>query len=335
MKLATLRNGRPDGQLVVVSRDLRRFVSAGKVAPNLQAALDSWETAEPALAALADALNAGDIASQPFEPGLALAPLPRAYQWIDGSGYLSHLERVRTLAGSKDAELQSVRPLLYQGGSDTLSSATDPILVTDDGLAVDFEAEIAVIIGPVLMAAHREEAAAAIHLITICNDVSLRRLVADDLQNGFGFFHSKPSTAFGPVVATPDEFGSAWRDNKLHLKLRSQVNDTPFGQPDAGVDMHFDFADLIVAATQTRRLGPGTIIGSGTVTNRHDDAPPMRRDGIGFSCIAEARAVEKLKYGKARTPFLKEGDRISISLLDAAGTPVIGTIEQKVVRYSR
>jgi len=335
MKLATLRNGRPDGQLVVVSRDLKRFVSAGKVAPNLQAALDSWETAEPALAALADALNAGDIASQPFEPGLALAPLPRAYQWIDGSGYLSHLERVRTLAGSKDAELQSVRPLLYQGGSDTLSSATDPILVTDDGLAVDFEAEIAVITGPVLMAAHREEAAAAIRLITICNDVSLRRLVADDLQNGFGFFHSKPSTAFGPVVATPDEFGSAWQDNKLHLKLRSQVNDIPFGQPDAGVDMHFDFADLIVAATQTRRLGPGTIIGSGTVTNRHDDAPPMRRDGIGFSCIAEARAVEKLKYGKARTPFLKEGDRISISLLDAAGTPVIGTIEQKVVRYSR
>ena len=248
---------------------------------------------------------------------------------------IQHPERVRTLAGSKDAELQSVRPLLYQGGSDMLSSATDPILVTDDGLAVDFEAEIAVITGPVLMAAHREEAAAAIRLITICNDVSLRRLVADDLQNGFGFFHSKPSTAFGPVVATPDEFGSAWQDNKLHLKLRSQVNDTPFGQPDAGVDMHFDFADLIVAATQTRRLGPGTIIGSGTVTNRHDDAPPMRRDGIGFSCIAEARAVEKLKYGKARTPFLKEGDRISISLLDAAGTPVIGTIEQKVVRYSR
>ncbi|KFL28209.1 hypothetical protein JP74_03115 [Devosia sp. 17-2-E-8] len=335
MKLATLRNGRPDGQLAVVSRDLKRFVSAGKVAPNLQAALDTWETSAPALAEISQALNAGGIASQPFDPGEALAPLPRAYSWIDGSGYLSHLERVRTLAGSKDAELQSARPLIYQGGSDSLSGANEPILVSDDGLAVDFEAEIAVITGPVPMLPTRSEAAASVRLITVCNDVSLRRLVADDLQNGFGFFHSKPSTSFGPVVATPDEFGSAWRDNKLHLKLRITVNDALFGQPDAGIDMHFDFADLIAAAAGTRRLIAGTIIGSGTVTNRHEEAPPIKRDGIGFSCIAEARAVEKLKYGKARTPFLKDGDRVSIAVLDAAGAPVVGSIDQRVDIYRR
>ncbi|GGF28724.1 2-keto-4-pentenoate hydratase [Youhaiella tibetensis] len=335
MKLATLRNGRPDGQLVVVSGDLTRCVSAGKIAPHLQAALDTWETSAPALAELSRALNSGAIAAQAFDPGLALAPLPRAYSWIDGSGYLSHLERVRTLAGSKDAELQSARPLLYQGGSDSLLGATEPILVSDDSLAVDFEAEIAVITGPVLMRATRAEAAAEIRLITVCNDVSLRRLVADDLQNGFGFFHSKPSTAFGPVVATPDEFGTAWHDNKLHLKLRVTVNDAFFGQPDAGVDMHFDFADLIAAASETRRLIAGTIVGSGTVTNRHDEVPPIKRDGIGFSCIAEARAVEKLKYGKARTPFLKEGDRVTIAIVDSAGTPVVGSIDQRVALYQR
>jgi len=335
MKLATLRNGRPDGQLVVVSRDVARFVSAGKIAPNLQSALDAWEASEPALAELSQALNSGSIASQPFVPDLALAPLPRAYSWIDGSGYLSHLERVRTLAGSKDAELQSARPLLYQGGSDSLLGATEPILVPDDDLAVDFEAEIAVVTGPVPMRPTRAEAVSSIRLIAVCNDVSLRRLVADDLQNGFGFFHSKPSTAFGPVVATPDEFGSAWRDTKLHLKLRVTVNDALFGQPDAGVDMHFDFGDLIVAAADTRSLAAGTIIGSGTVTNRHDEVPPTKRDGIGFSCIAEARAVEKLKYGKARTPFLKDGDRVTMAILDATGVPVVGSIDQRVAIYRR
>lgn len=335
MKLATLRNGRPDGQLVVVSRDLLRCVSAGKIASNLQAALDAWETSAPALEQLSQALNSGAIASQPFDPALALAPLPRAYSWIDGSGYLSHLERVRTLAGSKDAELQSARPLLYQGGSDSLLGATEPILVSDDGLAVDLEAEIAVITGPVPMLATRAEASSAIRLITVCNDVSLRRLVADDLQNGFGFFHSKPSTSFGPVVATPDEFGTAWRDNKLHLKLRVSVNDTLLGQPDAGVDMHFDFADLIAAAANTRKLIAGTIVGSGTVTNRHEETLPIKRDGIGFSCIAEARAVEKLKYGKARTPFLRDGDRVTIALVDPSGSPMVGAINQRVALYKR
>lgn len=330
MKLATLRNGRPDGHLVVLSADLAHYVSAGRIAPTLQAALDDWESLSPALSELAARLDAGAIAGQPFDPAQALAPLPRAYQWIDGAGYLNHLERVRSLKGSKDAELQSARPLLYQGGSDSLVAPTDPILVPADDLALDFEAEIAVIVGPVPMGATREQASAAIRLVTVCNDVSLRRLVVDDLQNGFGFFHAKPATSFAPIVATPASLGEVWRDNRLHLPLRIEVNSTLIGQPDAGADMHFDFADLIVEATRTRALGAGTIIGGGTVSNRHDESLPIRKDGIGFACIAEARTVEKLKYGRARTPFLKPGDVVRIGALDVAGKSVFGDIAQRV-----
>ncbi|MGV8856663.1 MAG: fumarylacetoacetate hydrolase family protein [Devosia sp.] len=329
MKLATLKNGRPDGQLVVVSADLTRFVSAGRIAASLQAALDDWAVLSPQLSALASQLDASAISGQPFDPAHALAPLPRAYQWIDGSGYLSHLERVRTLKGSKDEQLQSTWPLLYQGGSDSLSAPTDPIVATDPELAVDFEAEVAVIIGAVPMGATRQQAAAAIRLVTICNDVSLRRLVLDDLQNGFGFFHSKPSTAFAPIVVTPESLGAAWRDNRLHLPVRVEVNGLLFGQPNAGTDMHFDFADLIVEAARTRNLAAGTIIGGGTVSNRHDEGLPTKRDGIGFACIAEARTVEKLKYGRARTPFLKPGDSVRIAAI-ADGRSVFGDIDQKV-----
>jgi fumarylacetoacetate (FAA) hydrolase len=330
MKLATLRNGRPDGQLVVLSADSTRFVSATRIAPTLQAALDGWNAHAPALAALAAQLDAGAIAGQAFDPSQALAPLPRAYQWIDGSGYLSHLERVRTLKGSKDEELQSTRPLLYQGGSDSFLAPTDPIAITDPDLALDFEAEVAVITGPVRMAAGKAEAAAAIRLVTVCNDVSLRRLVADDLQNGFGFFHAKPATSFAPIVATPESLGSAWRDNRLHLPVRIEVNGNLYGQPNAGTYMHFDFADLIVEAARTRNLGAGTIIGGGTVSNSHDETLPIKRDGIGFACIAEARTVEKLKYGRARTPFLKPGDTIRIGALSPDGTPTFGDMVQTV-----
>lgn len=333
MKLATLNNGRPDGQLVVVSADAKRTVSAGRIAPNLQAALDHWDTARPALAALAEQLNAGAIAGQALDVTQCLAPLPRAYQWIDGAGYLSHLERVRSLSGSKDEQLQSTRPLLYQGASDSLSGPTAPILVTDDDLAIDFEGEIAAIVGPVPMGAGKAAAAAAIRLLTVCNDVSLRRLVADDLQNGFGFFHAKPSTAFAPLVVTPDELGLSWVDNRLHLNLRITINDTLFGQPNAGTDMHFDFADLIVEAARTRTLGAGTIIGGGTVSNRHDEGLPTKKDGIGFACIAEARTVEKLKYGKARTPFLKAGDRVRIAAVGVDGVAAFGEIHQRVALY--
>lgn len=330
MKLATLRNGRPDGQLVVVSADLGRYVSAGRVAPSLQAAIDDWERAVPALTALAAELNAGAIAGQAFDQTQALAPLPRAYQWIDGSGYLSHLERVRSLKGSKDAELQSVRPLLYQGGSDSFSAPTDPITVPADDLALDFEAEIGVIIGAVPMRATRDEAAAAIRLVTVLNDVSLRKLVVDDLQNGFGFFHAKPSTSFAPVVISVDELGALWKQNRLHLPVRIEVNGTLYGQPDAGVGVHFDFADLIVEAARTRSLSAGTIIGGGTISNAHDETLPIKRDGIGFACIAEARTAEKAKYGRARTPFLKAGDRVQIRAVNASGQSVFGDIDQTV-----
>lgn len=331
MKLATLRANRPDGQLVVVSQDLTRCVSAGRIAPTLQAALDDWERLAPALADLSAQLDKSAIAGQPFEPSAALAPLPRAFQWIDGAGYMGHLERVRSLKGSKDEELQSVRPLLYQGGSDSLSGATDPIVVPEDDLALDFEVEVAVIIGHVPMRPSREQATSAIRLVTVCNDVSLRRLVADDLQNGFGFFHSKPSTSFAPVAVTPDSLGDRWRDNRLHLPVRVEVNGTLYGQPNAGVDVHFDLVDLIVEAARTRQLGAGTIIGSGTIANHHDATLPIKEDGIGFGCIAEARTAEKAKFGRARTPFLKPGDRVRIAAIGAGGRSVFGDIDQTVV----
>ena len=334
MKLATLRASRPDGQLVVVSRDLARCVSAGRIAPTLQAALDDWERCAPELSDLAAQLDKGAIAGQAFEPRAALAPLPRAFQWIDGAGYMGHLERVRSLKGSKDDELQSVRPLLYQGGSDSLSAASDPIVVPEDDLALDFEVEVAVIIGPVPMRPSREQAAAAIRLVTICNDVSLRRLVADDLQNGFGFFHSKPSTAFAPIVVTPQGLGTAWKDNKLHLRVRVEVNGTLYGQPNAGIDVHFDFIDLIMEAARTRHLGAGTIIGSGTIANHHDETLPIKEDGVGFACIAEARTAEKAKFGRARTSFLKPGDRLRIFALGSDNRSPFGEIEQSVVLLS-
>jgi fumarylacetoacetate (FAA) hydrolase len=244
-------------------------------------------------------------------------------------------ERVRSLKGSKDAELQSVRPLLYQGGSDSLSGASDPIVVPEEDLALDFEVEVAVIIGHVPMRPSRAQAAAAIRLVTVCNDVSLRRLVADDLQNGFGFFHSKPSTSFAPVVVTPDTLGDRWRDNRLHLPIRVEVNGTLYGQPNAGVDVHFDFIDLIVEAARTRQLGAGTIIGSGTIANHHDETLPIKEDGIGFGCIAEARTAEKSKFDRARTPFLKPGDRVRIAAIGADRRSVFGDIDQRVVALSR
>lgn len=333
MKLATLRNDRPDGQLVVVSADLKKYVTAGRIASHLQAALDDWDRIAPQLEKLYADLNKGDIAGQDFDPAAALAPLPRAYQWIDGAGYMGHLERVRSLKGSKNEELQADRPLMYQGGSDSLSAPTDPIVVPDADLALDFEAEVAAILGPVSMGATPQQAAGAIRLLTICNDVSLRRLVVDDLKNGFGFFHAKPSTSFAPVVVTPNEFGPRWRDSRLSVQVRVAVNGTVYGQPDAGKDMHFSFADLIAEAARTRHLGAGTIIGSGTVANTHDEVLPMKRDGIGFGCIAEARTVEKIKLGKARTPFLKPGDRVTLTGL-AKGHDVFGTIDQEVVLKS-
>lgn len=330
MKLASLRNGRPDGHLVIVSRDLSRFASAGRIASSLQDALDEWERCEPILRAVSEQLNNGEIAGMPFEPREAVAPLPRAFQWIDGAGYMIHLDRVRSLKGSKDAELQDSRPLMYQGASDSFLASAAPIVVPEEDLATDFEAEVVVVTGHVPMRPDKQQASEAIRLIGICNDVSLRRLVADDLQNGFGFFHAKPATSFAPVFVTLDELGGAWRDNRLHLKVRIHVNESLYGQPNAGTDMRFDFADLIVAAAQTRELGTGTIIGSGTIANAHDGILPIKGDNPGFGCIAEARTVEKIKLGKARTPFLRIGDRVRINAVDADGHSVFGAIDQEV-----
>lgn len=335
MKLATLRSGRPDGHLVIVSRDLSRFASAGRIAPSLQAALDDWDRCAPILRAVSDQLDNAEIAGMRFEPADALAPIPRAYQWIDGAGYMVHLDRVRTLKGSRDAELQDQRPLMYQGASDSLTGPAAPIIVPEGDLAIDFEAEIVVVTAHVPMAPSKEQASEAIRLIGICNDVSLRRLVADDLQNGFGFFHAKPSTSFGPVFVTPDELGDNWRDNRVHLKVRSHVNKSLYGQPNAGIDMRFDFADLIVEAARTRELGTGTIIGSGTVANAHEEILPIRGNGIGFSCIVEARTMEKIRIGAPRTPFLKPGDRVRIEALDDNGRSVFGAIEQDVKLLAR
>lgn len=330
MKLATLRNGAPDGQLAVVSKDLSRFTQASAIAPTLQAALDNWDEVVPQLQKLSDQLNAGDISGKPFDASAAMAPLPRAFQWIDASAYMSHLERVRSEKGSKDAELQADRPIMYQGGSDTLLAAHDDVVVPSDGLAVDFEAELAVILGPVKMGSAPEDVAQAVRLVTICNDVSLRRLVADDLQGGFGFFHAKPSTSFGPVVATPDEFGDAWNGKKLSGKLQSRVNGVMVGQPRTEVDMLFDFTQLISEAARTRNLGAGTILGSGTVANTHDEILPIGSDGIGFSCIVEARTAEKQKSEKAVTPFLKAGDEVSIQFVSDDGSSPLGEIKQEI-----
>lgn len=334
MKLATLRNDRPDGQLVVVSADLGRCVSAGRIAPSLLAALDSWEVVKPALEQLSGALNAGSIGAQRFDPGAALAPLPRACQFIDGAAYPGYFERVRTLRGGREEEPPR-RPVFHQGASDRLAGAHDPIVVPEDDLGLDLEAEVALILGPVPMRPTPAEASAAIRLIGLCNDVTLRKLAADDLQQGFGLFHGKAAAAFAPVVATPDEFGAAWRDDKLHLVVRVLINEMLFGQVDAGVDMQFDFAELIMAAARTRALGAGTILGSGVISNRHSETLPIRRDGVGFGCIAEARTVEKLKYGRARTPFLKPGDRVRIVAIDAAERPVFGGIDQTVSLFAR
>jgi fumarylacetoacetate (FAA) hydrolase len=334
MKLGTLRNGRPDGQLVVISTDLTRCVSAGRIVPNLQAALDNWEQVRPALQELSAALDAGNIAGAPFDPAAAAAPLPRAYQRICGSAYPTHLERTRTPDG-RPAEAPGRRPAIYQGASDGLAGATQPITLPESDLSPDFSAEVAVVLGPVPMRPGRDEAAAAVRLVMIACEVSLRKLVADDLQQGLGLFHSRPEVAFAPAALTVDELAGAWRGQRLFLPVRVLVNNMLFGQPNAGTDMQFDFADLIMAAAQTRPLGNGTILSAGTISNRHDETPPIRREGIGFASIAEARAAEKAKYGRARTPFLKDGDRIRVAAFDTGERPVFGTIDQTVAIRAR
>jgi fumarylacetoacetate (FAA) hydrolase len=336
MKLASLKHGR-DGQLVVVSRDLTRAVDAAHVVPTLQAALDDWDAAAPRLQEIADALESGRIAHLAFDPKKCAAPLPRAFQWADGSAYVNHVELVRKARGAEMPASFWTDPLMYQGGSDAFLGPTDPIEVVDEAYGIDFEAEIAVVVGDVAMAADWNEAARAVRLLVLVNDVSLRNLIAAELAKGFGFFHAKPSSAFSPVAVTPDELGHAFDGAKVALPLLSYVNGALFGKLNADVDMTFDFPTLIAHAAKTRPLSAGTIVGSGTVSNRDPGGGPGRpiaEGGLGYSCIAEQRMVETIRSGKPQTPFLKFGDRVRIEMLDDDARSIFGAIDQRVARYT-
>ncbi len=332
MKLATLRNGKRDGQLAVVSRDLTRCTDASFIAPTLQAALDDWQRVAPHLAMLAQSLEHGAVPSVRFHEHEAHSPLPRAYQWADGSAYRNHVELVRRAGGSETPESFWADPLMYQGGSDSFLGPRDPIPLADEAWGADFEGEIAAIVDDVPMGASPEVAAGAIRLLVLANDVSLRKLAATELAKGFGFFQAKPSSAFSPVAVTPDELGDAWDGGRLHLPLSVDLNGKPFGRADAGVGMELDFPHLIAHAARTRPLCAGTIVGSGTVSNKDDGGPgrPISEGGVGYSCILEQRIVEKLTAGKSVTPFLRTGDIVRIEMKDRAGRSIFGAIEQKV-----
>jgi len=332
MKLASLKHGR-DGRLVVVSRDLGRYLPADDVAATLQAALDNWNSARPALEAIAAKLEAGD--GLPFDESACASPLPRAYQWADGSAYVNHVELVRKARGAEMPATFWTDPLMYQGGSDAFLGPRDNIPVADEAWGIDFEAEIVVVTDDVPMGVSAKEAVNHIVLIMLVNDVSLRNLIPGELAKGFGFFQSKPSSAFSPVTITPDELGEAWQDAKVHLPLLSALNGAPFGKPQAGVDMTFDFGQLVAHAAKTRPLGAGALIGSGTVSNKLDSGPgkPISEGGVGYSCIAEIRTIETINDGKPTTAFMQFGDRIRIEMLDAAGSSIFGAIDQTVEKY--
>lgn len=332
MKLASLKGGR-DGRLVVVSRDLTRYIDASRAAETLQAALDDWGNVKPQLESLAAQLDDG--AGESFDESACASPLPRAYQWADGSAYVNHVELVRKARGAEMPETFWTDPLMYQGGSDSFLGPRDDIPTGNEAWGIDFEAEVAVITDDVPMGVSAQDAGEHVQLIMIVNDVSLRGLIPGELAKGFGFFQSKPSSAFSPVAVTPDELGDAWQNNKVHLPLLSTLNDDPFGKPEAGVDMTFDFGQLVAHAAKTRPLVAGTIIGSGTVSNKLDGEPgkPITEGGAGYSCIAEIRMIETIESGSPQTSFMKFGDRIRIEMHDTQGESIFGRIEQSVVRY--
>jgi fumarylacetoacetate (FAA) hydrolase len=335
MKLATLKNGTRDGKLVVVSRDLTRFTDASFLVPALQAALDDWKRISPHLAAMAESLEAGAVPASRFHEHDAHSPLPRAYQWADGSAYVNHVELVRKARGADMPESFWTDPLIYQGGSDAFLAPRDPIVAADEAWGVDMEGEVAVIVDDVAMGAGVDEAREAIRLVMLVNDVSLRGLIPAELAKGFGFYQSKPASAFSPVAVTPDELGDAWDGGKVSLPLCVDLNGKPFGRANAGVDMTFDFPQLIAHAAKTRALGAGTIIGSGTVSNKLGGGPgkPVSEGGAGYSCIAELRTLETIAGGTATTPFMRFGDTVRIEMKDKAGHSIFGAIEQTVQRY--
>jgi fumarylacetoacetate (FAA) hydrolase len=327
MKLGTLKDGTRDGSLVVVSRDLKLAQVADEIAPTLQAALDDWTYHAPLLQGLSDELNANP-SSRAFETDFAsfAAPLPRAYQWADGSAYVNHVELVRKARGVQMPKAFWTDPLMYQGGSDAFIGPRDDILAESEDWGIDLEGEVAVIVNDVPMGVAPKKAGEHIVLVMLVNDVSLRSLIPKELEKGFGFFQSKPSSAFSPVAVTPDELGDAWDGGKLNLPLVVHVNDTLFGSPNAGVDMTFEFPKLIAHAAKSRPLGAGTIVGSGTVSNKDRSAGP--------ACLAELRMLETIESGAAKTPFLRFGDRVRIEMLDGAGRSIFGAIDQQVAKYS-
>jgi fumarylacetoacetate (FAA) hydrolase len=315
---------------------LKTCAPAEGTARTLQAALDNWDRHAPALHALSDAVNAGKAEGQiPFDEAACLSPLPRAYQWADGSAYVNHVALVRKARNAEMPPSFWTDPLMYQGGSDTTLAPREAIPLADPAWGCDCEGEVAVVTGDVPLGVTQEQAAAAIRLVMLVNDVSLRNLIPNELAKGFGFFQSKPSTAYSPICVTPDELGGHWRDGRLHGALRVDLNGEPFGRADAGVDMTFNFPQLIAHAARTRALGAGTIIGSGTVSNRGpngDEGRPISEGGLGYSCIAELRAVETIRHGAPRTAFLKAGDRVRIEMHDADGRSLFGAIDQIVGR---
>jgi len=323
MKLASLAGGR-DGRLAVVSRDLTRATLAQGVAGTMQDALDDWARTKPALEALARELEAGRAKSMPFDAGAALSPLPRAFHWVDGSAYVNHVELVRRARGATMPESFWTDPLVYQGGSDDFLPPQGDAPFGSEDWGIDLEGEIAVVTDDVPMGVDAARAREHIQLVMLANDWSLRNLIPAELAKGFGFYQSKPATSFSPVAATPDELGEAWHDARVHLPLVVHINGKPFGRPDAGTDMTFDFGQLIAHAAKTRRLGPGSIVGSGTVSNRDRAA--------GSTCLAERRMLETLEQGKPMTPFLSFGDRVRIEMLDARGQSIFGAIDQRVAR---
>ena len=327
MKLGSLKEGGRDGTLVVVSRDLTKAARAGAVAPTLQAALDDWSRTAPRLNALSEELNAGR-AQGAFALDFALlaAPLPRAYEFVDGSAYLPHVERVRRARGAEVPESFYTDPLMYQATSAGFYGPRDPILAASEDWGIDLEAEVVVVTDDVPMGVTAQAADAHIQLVGLVNDVSLRNLIPAELAKGFGFLQSKPRSALSPVLATPDELGDAWRGAKLNLAMRTWINGAWFGEAEAGVDMQFSFAQLVAHAARTRPLSAGTIVGSGTIANQ-DTAK-------GASCLAKQRTVETLRDGKPSTPFLKFGDRVKIDMTDAAGASLFGAIEQVVTKYA-
>jgi fumarylacetoacetate (FAA) hydrolase len=333
MKLGTLpANGR-DGRLVVVSRDLAWCADATHLAPTLQAALDDWARIAPQLELLATDLEHGVVPRDRFHEREALAPLPRAYQWADGSAYVNHVQLVRKARGAEMPESFWTDPLMYQGASDEMLPPRSPIPLADEAWGCDLEAEIVVVTGDVPRGASREEALGRIVLVGLVNDVSLRNLIPAELGKGFGFLQSKPASALSPVLVTPDELGDRWRDGKLHGALNVDLNGKPFGRADAGVDMTFDFGPLVAHLAKTRNVGAGSIVGSGTVSNRDSDGgpgKPIADGGLGYSCIAEVRTVETILEGKPRTPFLTRGDIVRIWMDGEKGQPIFGVIEQTV-----